>query len=585
MAEKIKKKLPWFLILVLIVFTVAVGFNFERSTTKADSLGTSVSVGNQAPAFTVVPADSSDGTTPTNVGANTTFTATATDANSEQYYLAICKENSITPATDGAPTCGGTGSWCVSIATNSASPANCTRTALVGDAESNIWYGFVCDKHAGEAGLCSSNSSAASPFKVNHRPGFTVFSDNSPVNPAATVTWTTTASDTDTDTANDTVSLYVCKADDFTGTACGGGGTWCSVTGQASNPTCNVAAPLPDGNYSAYGFVIDSHSFAASPQGGDSTLAVNNMSPSITNTTILLQDTDAAGDLTLTVAQGETTDFLVKFVITDANSCVNISSGNEIASALIHARMSELAQSACDGNDSNNNNNCYQAAQSGTGGQCVQDVSINACSGNTDTDVGWRCEFPLQYHADPTTGTPTPTKDAYTWTVAVQATDDDSATTGLVDDNDGNELGLFMAYSFTEGSIAYGGPLAPEAESADKTLTVSATGNVGLDEEVSGAANMCTDYPTCVGSTISVVQQKYDLDSGIAWASMNGDGDDGTLSATAHEVETNCLKTTTTGSPATKILYWKIKIPAAQASGSYTGADTLAGVTGEAAGW
>jgi hypothetical protein len=584
MAEKIKKGIPWFLISALVGLTVIVGFNFGKLTTKADDLGTSVTVGNDAPSFDVVPADSSDGTNPTNVGSDTTFTATATDANGEDYYLAICKENSITPATDGPPTCGGAGSWCISSATTSGNQASCARTALVGDAESNIWYGFVCDKHAGEAGLCSSNSNAASPFKVNHRPSFTVYADDSPKDPNVTVTWTTTASDSDTDTSSDTVTLYVCKTNSFTAPSTCNGGEWCHSSASASDPTCNTTTPRPDGDYDAFGYIVDNHGFEASggSQGTNSTLTVSNVSPSITNTTIQLLDTDESGDLTLATAQGETESFKVKFTVTDNNSCQNLSSDDEIASALINVRMSEVAQGDCDADGEDDANDCYANAQNDDPQGCSQDAG--SCSGTSDTEVTWTCEFGLQYHADPTTGTPTPPKDGYNWTVAVQATDDDSADTGLVDDNDGNELGLFTSFSFTEASIAYGGPLAPEAESSDKTLTISATGNVGLDEEVSGD-DMCTDYPTCSGGTIDVDQQKYDLDSGIAWASMDGDGDDGTLSDTAHEVEINCLKTTTTGSPATKILYWKIKIPSGQTSGSYTGQNTFSGVTGEGGEW
>ena len=42
---------------------------------------------------------------PTNAGSNVTFTATATDPNVEQWYLAICKDNAVTPGDDAAPTC------------------------------------------------------------------------------------------------------------------------------------------------------------------------------------------------------------------------------------------------------------------------------------------------------------------------------------------------------------------------------------------------------------------------------------------------------------------------------------------------
>jgi len=133
-------------------------------------------------------------------------------------------------------------------------------------------------------------------------------------------------------------------------------------------------------------------------------------------------------------------------------------------------------------------------------------------------------------------------------------------------------------------AINYGGPLAPEDISADKTNTVEATGNVGLDTNLySTNANMCTDFPTCSNVppeyVIAIAQQHWDSVDNL-WASMS------TLTTnTSDELELNCLKTTTTGSPANANVHWKIKIPAGQASDTYTGENTIAGKKGEAENW
>ena len=569
MAEKIKKTLPWFLILVLIGLTVGIALNFGEVEVKADSAGTSVTVGNAAPDWTVVPADSSDGTTPTNVGSNVTFTATASDPNSDNYYLAICKTNAITAVNSGPPTCPGD-PWAVSTSTADDAEASVTYTALVGDAQSNIWYGFVCDHNAASA--CSAVSNAASPFKVNHVPGFTVYADDAPVNPAATVTWTTTASDTDDDTAQDTVTLYVCKTNSFTAPSTCNGGEWCHSSASASNPTCNTTSLRPDGDYDAYGYVVDSHGFAASAgsQGTDSILTVSNIAPTITAATIDLQDTDAAGSLTLLNEEAETESFKVVFTVVDNNSCENLSAGNEIASALIHVYRSGVTQASCDGDDVDNANNCYQNAQTTDAQGCTQ---TGSCGGTTDTDIEWTCEFGLQYHADPTVADTEYPDD--NWLVSVKATDDNSSASSLTEDTTGNELDTFAMYDVDNGSasIAYGNPLAPEATSADQTNTVEATGNVGLDTTLYGA-NMTSN-----GYTIAVGQQHYNT-ADIAWASMTA-----LLVESGAELELNVGKTTTTETPASADIHWKLKIPADQESATYSGTNTIVGIVGESAGW
>ncbi len=566
MAKIAKKSIPWFLIFSLILTTI-LGFNFMSSKVEADSADTSVTVSNTTPTFDTgyEPHEdaASDATTPTNVGSNVTFKATATDTNGDDWKLLICTGGTVTgtSCTDSE--------WCHSDFASSTAEAICTYTALVGDVQSNDWYGFACD-----AVGCSSEShkvdASGPPFKVNHSPAFTVFADDGPIAPAATITWSTTASDPDTDTTPDTVSLYVCKAADFNGSTCGGGGTWCSDTVKASDPTCATTTPRPDGDYAAYGYVVDSHGFVSvdTAEGTDSSPTVSNSAPSITNSSINLLDTDASGNLTLTGEETETTGFTVTFIVNDANSCKNISSTDEITSALINVRMSEKAQGACDESGEYDANDCYPDASASWDPVCAASSTVDACTDNTDTTVGWACTFPLQYHADPTVaGTP---KVAYEWLAAAQATDDDAATSTLMDGTGTNEMDTFMAYNLASTTLAYG-TVAPDGDSAEKTTTVEATGNVGLDENLSGS-QLCNDYATCAdGDDIAILQQHYNLTAVQGWVSGTA------LNATSTEAELDCAKTTTTGSPATANTYWILRIPIGQAVDTYTGQNTIAG--------
>ena len=574
MSKKIKKSIPWFLILSL-VFGLVIGFNFKNLDVKADSADTSVTVANSAPTLASEREDAeSTDASPTNSGTDVTFKGTGTDTNGEEYYLAICKDGNITPATNGPPTCDA-GNWCISTSTISATEASCTHTTEDADADSKEWWAFACDKHAGAAGLCSAygqgTGGSGTPFYVNRRPTFTVFADDGPLGPNVAVTWTSTAADAD---ATSTVSLFVCKENDFTGTVCGGGGTWCSSLDDADgDPTCGSTTLRPDGNYTAYGFLIDDHNFAATggEQGVDSALVVNNVAPTIMESSINLFDVDGSGNLTLTGDELETDNFTVTFIVTDTNSCVTTSSADEITSAFINVRMSEKATGACDASGEYDANDCYPDDYASWNPVCAASSTVDTCSGATDTTVGWACTFPLQYHADPTVGT-TP-KAAYDWIAAVQATDDDAANSGLVDGTTfRNEMDTFMAYDLNTATIAYG-QVGLGGDSVEQTTTVEATGNVGLDENLSGS-KLCNDYPGCAGDDdIAILQQNYNLTALQGWGGTGHVA----LSGTPTEAELDCAKTTITASPATADTYWVLRIPAVQASDVYSGENTIEG--------
>lgn len=552
------------LCILAIAFFIGVFTNFGFvNLVSADPVSTSVTVGNAAPSFDVAPAENSASSSisPTNVGSDVTIEATGTDTNGDQYYLIVCKTDAATATNGDAPTCD-VGTWCVSSATNSDSQASCSYTALVGDSESNDWYAFVCDGPASGAS-CSSSSQGSgdsgSPFKVNHRPVFDTIGNDGPKDPGGSLTWSTNTSTTDSDSDGtaDTVKLIVCKTEGISGDDCDGGASdrWCASSLVANSPSCsyNVPTPTADAENNAYTYLVDSHNFAASGanQGANSSFTVNNVAPVVTSVQI-------NGGSTITLTESTTTNITLTATVTDNNAC------GDISTVLGFTYRSSLGYSSCDTDAEDDNNNCYAEVS------CSAVGSGNTCDGASDASADYECTAAIQFHADPTDANTIYSAD--TWLDSIKATDDDDAS----DEDEvssGVELSSLIAYDVT-ASISYGSlGIGQKNDPLDKTTIITATGNVGLDEEVSGT-NMASG-----GNSILVSYQKYALASSTAYASAVA------LSTGATEIELNCQKTTTTGSPATKSTWWGIEIPAGTIAGSYTGTNTLTAVKGETANW
>ncbi|MBI5421995.1 hypothetical protein HZA44_02580, partial [Candidatus Peregrinibacteria bacterium] len=230
---------------------------------SAAILPTGGTINNQAPSAPST-TDNSSRTSPTNVGTAVTFTSTSTDPNGEQYYLAICKTSAVTAGTDAAPTCPG-GSWAISTATNSGSPASASYTTLIGDTEESNWFAFACDKVASGA-LCSAADSTNSPFATNHRPTYSGYaatdSSGGSIEPGETIKFAVTTADSDS-LQPDTVAVYVCASGNtFNGSACSGT-ELCHVAlataGAVSCTTATSPVPVPTaaGSTNVEVFVVD----------------------------------------------------------------------------------------------------------------------------------------------------------------------------------------------------------------------------------------------------------------------------------------------------------------------------------------
>jgi hypothetical protein len=550
------------LLAVIVFFTVLLAI--KTFNTYAFSVTTTVLVGNESPSFTVQPFEdpASSTTTPTNVGLDITFKATGTDSNEDNYYLIICSTDSVNPVNGAAPTCGAN-TWCTSLSTLSGTEASCSRTALVGDPISNIWYAFVCDGNS--SAQCSSSSQGSgesgSPFVVNHAPTFTAVSndDGSGVDPGSTVTWSATASDSD----SDTLKLLVCKTTGISGDTCDGGvnDTWCSSSLVASNPSCSYTVPsvYPDDTYSAYVYIVDEHNSPATGvyQGSNVSFTVNNVAPTLSALTL-------NGGINIDLLESTTKEVIFTASVTDNNSCF----GGEIDSVIGYAYRSSIGYTDCDTLAEANNNNCYP--------EITCSVVGDSCTDITDGSATYTCTANIHYYADPTDIATQYPDD--TWLSTIKGIDDDTLQNSL-EVSTGVEMNSLTAFSVTN-SINFGSLSVEQSNNPlDKITITTPTGNVGLDQELSGSEYMCTDYPTCsVGTPIPVINQKYSLTSLTPYSSAT------VLSTTPTETEINIPKVIT-GTPTTKNTWWGILVPTGTGAGTYYGNINVTGIKAETIDW
>ncbi len=532
---------------------------------NATSVNTSVTVGNSFPAFTSNPGEdpASSVTTPTAAGSSVVFKVTGTDPNNENYYLIVCSTDSVVPHNGSAPTCG-VSAYCVSSATASGSVASCSFTTSVSTPLTNNWYAFVCDSNATNAKCSVSNQGtgdSGSPFIVNHQPSFSSISSTASANPGGVISWNAVASDQD----SNTVKLLVCKTSSITSDGqCSGGSssTWCSSSFVASDPSCsyNVPGVSPDGTKTAYVFVVDYYNAPATgaPQGSSRTFTINNVAPVVSTITF------NAGSA-INLVEGTTTSIPMSATVTDNNSCASA----EIQSVTAYAYRSGVGYSSCNSSAASNPNYCYPEIV------CTQ--VAGSCSGSTDASANYTCSVSMQYFADPTdTNTQYPTEN---WLNTFKAIDN-NALVGTGQLTTGIEVNSLTAFTITSalnfGSLGAGEKNDP----LDKITVTSATGNVGIDEELSGSS-MCTDYPTCSGSPntpIAVANQKYSLSESTAYSVGTA------LTALPVEVELNVPKTTSV-IQSFKNMWWGLLVPVGTIPGSYTGINTVTAIKGEVVNW
>ena len=560
-----------FCVLVISVFFF-VDAQYKGGIYASDVATTSVFVVNSPPEWTVGPVEvpASSTSSPTNEGDVVTWTATAEDPNgSNSYWLLICKDSTATetdmilynPAVPGSqPDCpGGTSErWARSALTADTVMATATYQTLEGRVEDveNIWYAYICDNdeyhpRCNVTDVRQGVGDSGSPFYVNHRPAFTDFNSPSATNPGNVATWTSVASNTNTLLTDLTVKLFVCRTNlfDEVNIECDGGNinTYASST-YSTNPSVNYTTkhPKPDGEYDAYGFVVDAYGLSAPlpsdvnyngqeerVQGTNAILTINNVAPTVEVGTFEFFNQDNETEIPNNIItplneEAETDGFRVTFETSDANSCVNIDWDEGIGTTTGHMEMTDVAVNFyrsgvgvnnCHEDGHHNPNNCYPfevstssyGTEEGWGITCTLDNS--GCTGNTDTSVKWECTFPLWFLVDPTDGNASTTLFFdQNWFASVVVTDDDFATSTLTQGGSGVNVGGFMAFRLDQDTITFG-DLEVDArnETLDRLTTIFATGNVGIDQELEGTP-MCPMFdlldPVEYGCTV------YDPETG-----------------------------------------------------------------------
>jgi hypothetical protein len=382
----------------------------------------------------------------------------------------------------------------------------------------------------------------------------------------------------------------VCRANTFSTTTrnCGVDTLATSTTPVFPNASTSVTLPgvLADGNYNAWGFIVDEHGHAAvgGAQATNQPYTVSNVAPTVPTGQISVNN---GTNITLTTQAGQTASYTLSFLISDANSCRNITdTANEITGFTASVFRSGLGTSTCDGTPgSYNPNNCYPSTLATSTWNLVCTASSTSCTGPGDPDQLFNCTFPLWYVAEPTDEPTYATAFGQTWTAAIQGIDNNNATGTKAIAATGVGLISYTAINLLTAEIPFG---ALEPGNNTGTLrastTAQAVGNTGINQNLSGQA-MCPGFtslvpcPVSASSTVPVGEQEF----GTSTLSY-GSGRD--LASTTQLLEIRIPKSTSTSTPANRATYWGINVPGTiTVAGAYTGLNTFAAVTSNGANW
>lgn len=262
--------------------------------------------------------------------------------------------------------------------------------------------------------------------------------------------------------------------------------------------------------------------------------------------------TSGGSETTLTLTENTTTALYAYGVITDADGCADVATNGTVTGKFY--RTDHLNADSC----SPDNNDCYTM----TNAQCTK----TGCDGPGDNVFNYECTAQIQYYADSTmTGPHTATN----WTAKIAATDASTATGANTDTIEMNStIALDIGSAITYGSLVL------SAQSAEQTLTITNTGNTGIDVDTSAASDM-----TCSTGSIPVSAVHYSMAQGFAYASGTA------VSTGSQELELNLANRTNDASASTKNVYFRLLVPASGAGGDCTNIVTITAKTDAENGW
>ena len=194
--------------------------------------------------------------------------------------------------------------------------------------------------------------------------------------------------------------------------------------------------------------------------------------------------------------------------------------------------------------DTRNPNWCYYT------GNCTVDST-------TSGSINYTCSAEVWFVAEPTLGTSSQPGE---WQIDIKAVDASNASDTGTTSQDLNTLYYLDVSSSIDYSL-----VALSGTSSEQEINATNAGNAPIDLELSGE-----DMDDGAGHTISVIQQKYSSNSSM------GDWQGTHLTTIEMYYDLNLPKPTeTTTVNSTSALYWMMKIPSVQYSGTYTGTNTI----------
>jgi hypothetical protein len=261
--------------------------------------------------------------------------------------------------------------------------------------------------------------------------------------------------------------------------------------------------------------------------------------PSITN----LQINGGSSSIDLTASS--TANVICSFSVTDASGYTNI-----------QYTTAKLYRSGVGVDAVNDINNHYTLSGDS---ECIP-------SNGFGTSEDYICTFQVYYLADPTdVGSDYSSDD---WSCTATATGIHETGNPVTVSTEMNSLiALDVTSSLDYGAINPG----TNTGNSNSTIIVSNMGNSSMDLNILGS-DMCTDHPTCTGSILEVENQEYSI-SPFTYGT-------GTILTTLNQfLDVNISKPTENPSNSTLNLYWGLSIPGGQNNGTYTGQNTISGVS------
>ena len=544
-------------------------------TPDSKSIPTTLGVPNDPPVITVPPSDGgSSSATPTDEGDDVTFTAIATDGNTDGYFLAVCATDSITPNEYAPPSCASEQEICISTETDSGSLASCPFNTLDFSEESKDWYAFVCDYNTGS--LCSLSSQgtgdSGSPFKVNHAGTFGTVSVTDTlggtIEPGDTMKFTLSSSDIsdpDTDGTQDLLTMHICTDDtadfDYVNDTCTGGTEICSsspVDPTDTDASCTggaslVSVPTAHGIYGFKVYVEDTHSFPAI--GSDSQqYTVTDVPPVLVSYTASDTPAPAAGG-------SDPVDFSA--VIHDDNGDNDVLSAGGV---FYDDAAIDLSSGTCTSSE----NDCYLAPSC-----TLSDVSA-AGTGKTlygtDNSLTVSCQVTVWFNADASSS----------WKAHINMADSINTVTSSVDSDPLTNEAL-LGIDVVQGSIAYG-TVSIGGTSSSQESSMGNVGNQILDVYINGTDMESSSY------SIPHAQQKWShTSSDFDWDAVPDPSGPFSLTDVASGTtdSTGCLNRDIQVRPVhdslstNESVFWKLRIPENQHAGSYSGQNTFSTTAGD----